>query len=154
MHTVAIETSMGTIYLRTIMFRTLFTPELYPLVFRIWGFMHNRSWSELGVTDPFRHVDTYKNLETRLHGLYLRIRMNFLQKLCSFFRRREVPQPSATPSTSSNPVSNTISPPGSAVEQQIGIFNGTQTVIIIGGTFIIVGAGERVFSPIEQGSNT
>ena len=77
--------------------------------------------------------------------------MNFLQKLCSFFRRRsEVPQPSTTPSTTSNPVSNTISPPGGAGQQQIGIFHGTQAVIITGGTFIIVGAGERVFSPIEQ----
>ena len=119
------------------MFRLLFTPETGMLF--ICVLTHG-------------HVDTYKNLETRLHGLYLRIRMNFkfLQKLCSFFRRRsEVPQPSTTPSTS-NPVSNTIFPPGGAGQQQIGIFHGTQAVIITGGTFIIFGAGERVFSPIEQ----
>ena len=68
--------------------------------------------------------------------------MNFLQKLYSFFRRRNVPQPSNTPSTSINPVPNMIPPPRGASEQQIGIFNGAQAVIITGGTFIIVGAGE------------
>jgi len=34
-------------------------------------------------------------------------------------------------------------PPSGAGEQQIGIFNGTHAVIINGGTFIIIVAGER-----------